>query len=66
MSTPPSAMPSRPSGPHTAVDTIPVSLRHVRFSYDGGTSWALDDVSLDIADGERVCVVGSNGSGKST
>ncbi len=43
-----------------------VDLNHVGFSYDGGSTWAVDDVSVSIADGERVCLVGPNGSGKST
>lgn len=37
----------------------------VTFSYDG-TSNALDDVTLEIADGEFVSILGGNGSGKST
>ncbi|KAA8829108.1 energy-coupling factor transporter ATPase [Bifidobacterium myosotis] len=41
-------------------------LQHVRFSYDRGATWALDDVSLTIHAGERMCLVGPNGSGKST
>lgn len=49
-------------GPRMAV----AALDHVRFSYDGGASWALDGVDLRVAGGERVCVVGANGSGKST
>lgn len=43
-----------------------VELHDVRFSYDGGATWALDGVDLTVRPGERVCVVGSNGSGKST
>ena len=43
-----------------------IELRHVGFSYDGGETWALDDVNLGIRAGERVCIVGANGSGKST
>lgn len=40
-----------------------IELRHVGFSYDGGETWALDDVNLGIRAGERVCIVGANGSG---
>lgn len=48
-------------------DMSPIAeLRHVRFSYDHGATWALDDVSLTIQPGERICLVGPNGSGKST
>ena len=41
-------------------------LDDIRFSYDRGASWALDGVSLTIAEGERICLTGPNGSGKST
>lgn len=41
-------------------------LHHIRFSYDHGATWALDDVSLTVKAGERLCLVGPNGSGKST
>lgn len=41
-------------------------LEHIRFSYDGGASWVLDDASITIGTGERICLIGPNGSGKST
>ncbi|WEV76267.1 energy-coupling factor transporter ATPase [Bifidobacterium sp. ESL0800] len=41
-------------------------LNGIRFSYDGGKSWALNGIDLDIRTGERICLVGPNGSGKST
>ncbi len=40
-------------------------LRGVRYAYPG-KHVALDGIDLDIAEGERVCVLGANGSGKST
>ena len=43
----------------------PIRLSHVTLVYDGEVR-ALDDVSLEVAQGERVCVLGANGSGKST
>ena len=41
-----------------------ITLRDVRFTYDGGATWALDGVSLDIRRGERICLTGPNGSGQ--
>ena len=43
-----------------------VELRGVSFGYGGGAVPVLKDVSLRIASGERVAVVGATGSGKST
>lgn len=42
-----------------------VELDHVTKTYDGGVT-ALDDVSLTVADGDLLAVVGASGSGKST
>ncbi len=42
-----------------------IRLDHVSFSYDG-IDTVLDDVSVSIAFGERVAIVGPNGGGKST
>tara|TARA_B100000378_G_scaffold2533_3_gene2396 strand:+ start:106453 stop:108225 length:1773 start_codon:yes stop_codon:yes gene_type:complete len=42
-----------------------LELRDVTFSYPGGGK-ALDDVSLRIAPGEKVAIIGRVGSGKST
>jgi ATP-binding cassette, subfamily B, bacterial MsbA len=43
-----------------------VEFRSVNFTYPGATRRALDSVSLAIARGERVALVGSSGSGKTT
>lgn len=42
-----------------------IECRGVSFSYDGVTP-ALDGVNLNIEDGEFFCILGGNGSGKST
>ncbi len=42
-----------------------IECRGVSFSYDGAVS-ALDGVNLNIEDGEFFCILGGNGSGKST
>jgi len=41
-----------------------VTLRHVQLGFGGPL--LLDDVSFSIGDGERVCLLGRNGTGKST
>jgi branched-chain amino acid transport system ATP-binding protein len=41
-----------------------LEIRHLSVAY--GAAPALQDVSLDVADGELVCVVGPNGAGKTT
>lgn len=43
-----------------------VEFREVSFSYPGQKAKALDKVSFTIEEGERVAVLGRNGSGKST
>lgn len=42
-----------------------IECRGVSFSYDGATP-ALDGIDLNIEDGEFFCILGGNGSGKST
>jgi ATP-binding cassette subfamily C protein CydCD len=43
-----------------------ISFERVTFSYPGGRRAALQDLSLRVAAGERVGVVGASGAGKST
>lgn len=45
-----------------------IAINHVSYSYcDGGKPYlALDDVDLQIKDGEFVCVIGHSGCGKTT
>lgn len=42
-----------------------IECRGVSFSYDGAAP-ALDGINLNIGDGEFFCILGGNGSGKST
>jgi osmoprotectant transport system ATP-binding protein len=43
-----------------------IAFSHVARSFDGGRVRAVDDVSLDVAEGEFLAVVGGSGSGKTT
>jgi osmoprotectant transport system ATP-binding protein len=43
-----------------------IAFAHVSKSFDGGRVKAVDDVTLDIAAGEFLVVVGGSGSGKTT
>lgn len=43
-----------------------IAFRHISKSFDGGAIKAVDDVSLDVAEGEFLAVVGGSGSGKTT
>src|SRR5437667_14838 len=43
-----------------------ISYAHVGKTFDGGRVVAVDDVSLDVAEGEFVAIVGGSGSGKTT
>lgn len=43
-----------------------IQCEHVSFTYSGAERQALSDVSISIQDGEKIAIVGDNGSGKST
>jgi len=43
-----------------------ISINQVSFKYEGQESYALNDVSISVAEGEWLAIVGHNGSGKST
>lgn len=42
-----------------------LSIHDLKYAYSGQNA-ALKGISVDISEGERICVVGSNGAGKST
>jgi osmoprotectant transport system ATP-binding protein len=44
----------------------PIVFSHVGKSFDGGSVKAVDDVSLEVAAGEFLAIVGGSGSGKTT
>ena len=44
----------------------PIVFSHVGKSFDGGRVKAVDDVSLEVAGGEFLAIVGGSGSGKTT
>lgn len=43
-----------------------ISIKNISKSYDGGKSYSVKDLSLEIKDGEIFGVLGPNGAGKST
>ncbi len=43
-----------------------IEFSHVKFSYPGGSSEVLSDISFRIKEGEHVAIIGKVGSGKST
>ena len=44
----------------------PITFAHVGKSFDAGRVRAVDDVTLEVADGEFLAIVGGSGSGKTT
>lgn len=45
---------------------IAFELNNIQYTYPGESTPVLCDVSITIAEGERICILGANGTGKST
>ena len=45
---------------------VSISIEDLSFSFDGGDTFVLEDINLDIPPGSQVALVGENGAGKST
>ncbi len=62
-----SSEPQHPAlrNPFAGRPTVGIALEHVSFAYEEGET-VLDDVSLKVAPGEKVALVGASGGGKST
>lgn len=50
----------------TDLDDIEISFDNVSFRYPGSDKKALDEINVNIKQGEKIAIVGLNGSGKST
>ena len=64
--TPKFRLPASTQLPPLAADTPLLKLAQVSFRYDSTGPWVLQDLDLEICQGERLAFVGSTGSGKST
>ena len=62
---PPHALPDAPDAVDLDLTAGRITLEGVTFNYGGG-SGGLTDVSLEIASGEKLGIVGASGAGKST
>jgi ATP-binding cassette subfamily B protein len=47
-------------------DGLVIEFKNVGFKYPGSDAYALKDLNITLGDGERLAIVGQNGSGKTT
>ena len=45
---------------------VAIEFQQVNFAYENKSTFALDDVSLDIPANQRIAIVGTSGAGKTT
>lgn len=50
----------------TKSDSAIIDLKNVFFSYQGTDEYQLNDINIQINEGEKIAIVGANGSGKTT
>lgn len=58
--------PESAAGSAAAYRKADIAFEDVRFAYPGSVKQALDGVTVRIRQGEKIAIVGANGSGKST
>lgn len=51
---------------HKAQVSSGISVRNLSFSYDSNSDFSLKNINIDIPHGEKIAIVGRNGSGKTT
>lgn len=52
--------------PGSTAEAPCLEVSHLRFAYELGAPWALDDVSFSLPPGKHLAIVGPSGAGKST
>jgi ABC-type bacteriocin/lantibiotic exporter with double-glycine peptidase domain len=52
--------------PSLVNEGLSIRLKELRYRYQGENGYALNGINLEIKPGEKICLTGSNGSGKAT